>query len=264
MFENSLIDLGDKGKKIKSRRWLSLPVAVGLHLGLAATVAFAAYWNIAEVTEPEVNVVFFARKELPPPGPPAPPAGASVRTPQQAAPPRVVEPEQPVQPSDVPDDVPPAAAPPVPVTTYTGPVEGTGAPSAGGGSGGPEGGAGDGGCVGPLCGDGPPSPVPVVAPPPSDEPLPVGGAVTKPEAIYKVKPAYTEGARRIRLAGVVIVQAVIDEQGRVVDVRLVKGLPMGLDRSAMDAVKQWRFTAATRHGRPVKAYFNLTVRFEVQ
>jgi protein TonB len=79
-----------------------------------------------------------------------------------------------------------------------------------------------------------------------------------------VQPAYTEGARRIHLSGSVIVRAVIDEQGRVTDVQLVKGLPMGLDRSAMEAVRQWRFKPATLHGRPVKVYFDLTVRFEVR
>jgi TonB family protein len=39
---------------------------------------------------------------------------------------------------------------------------------------------------------------------------------------------------------------------------------MGLDQSAMDAVKTWRFKPATLHGQPVKVYFNLTVNFTLQ
>jgi protein TonB len=62
----------------------------------------------------------------------------------------------------------------------------------------------------------------------------------------------------------VIVEAVIDEQGRVTDVRILRGLPMGLDREAVAAVRQWRFTPATLQGKPVKVYFSLTVNFRIQ
>ena len=58
-------------------------------------------------------------------------------------------------------------------------------------------------------------------------------------------------------------EAVIDEQGRVTDVRLLRGLPMGLDQEALAAVRQWRFTPATLQGKPVKVYFSLTVSFSV-
>ncbi|HYG64633.1 MAG TPA: TonB family protein [Thermoanaerobaculia bacterium] len=267
MFESSLIDLGDKTKRVQTRRCLSLPVAVGIHVVLAASVAFAAYWNIAAVTEPSVNVVFFAE----PPAPAVPSAPAPGPKPAAAAPkPVPVRPEQPVQPHDIPDEVP-VADPnptPVPVVTFAGPVDDQSSDSSGGGGGSAMssgGGGTDGGvCVGPECGDDPSSLVPAGAPVTSSAPLAVGGAVTKPEAVYRVQPVYTEGARRIRLAGAVIVQAVIDEQGRVTDVELVKGLPMGLDRAALDAVRQWRFKPATLHGRPVKVFFNLTVRFEVR
>jgi len=88
--------------------------------------------------------------------------------------------------------------------------------------------------------------------------------MTKPRVVYSLQPQYTEVARRARLQGTVIVQAVIDESGRVLDVQVLKRLGMGLDRSAADAVAQWRFTPATLNGRPLKVIYTLTVNFTVQ
>jgi protein TonB len=62
----------------------------------------------------------------------------------------------------------------------------------------------------------------------------------------------------------VIVEAIIDENGRVTNVKVLKGLPMGLDRSAVEAVQRWRFKPAMFQGRPVKVYYVLTVNFQVQ
>jgi protein TonB len=97
-----------------------------------------------------------------------------------------------------------------------------------------------------------------------DAPLRVGGSVKKPELINQIKPVYTELARKARVAGTVIVEAIIDERGNVTNVRVLKGLPMGLDRSAADAVEKWKFKPATLEGRPVKVYYVLTVNFQVQ
>jgi periplasmic protein TonB len=63
---------------------------------------------------------------------------------------------------------------------------------------------------------------------------------------------------------VVVVRAVIDEQGMVRDVEVVKGLGLGLDQATLDAVRQWRFSPAALHGRPVAVYYHLTVRFTIE
>ncbi|MFL6193548.1 MAG: energy transducer TonB [Thermoanaerobaculia bacterium] len=100
--------------------------------------------------------------------------------------------------------------------------------------------------------------------PATDEPYRVGGGVTRPELLSQgARPVYTETARRARVQGVVILEAVIDEQGDVTNVRVLKGLPMGLDQSAIDAIKTWKFKPATFEGRPVKVYYVLTVNFHV-
>jgi len=71
-------------------------------------------------------------------------------------------------------------------------------------------------------------------------------------------------ARKARVTGVVIVEAIIDERGNVVNARVLKGLPMGLDKAALDAVERWKFKPATLQSKPVKVYYTLTVNFTMQ
>lgn len=94
-----------------------------------------------------------------------------------------------------------------------------------------------------------------------DEPLRVGGGVQRPQIIGRVDPQYTETARRARIIGVVIVEALIDWEGCVRQPRILKGLPMGLDKAALDAVRNWTFEPATLEGEPVAVYYMLTVNF---
>jgi TonB family protein len=101
-------------------------------------------------------------------------------------------------------------------------------------------------------------------PSPEEGPYRVGGGVTRPEILSQgSKPQYTEAARKARISGVVILEAIIDEQGDVTNVRVLKGLPMGLDQAAVDAVQTWKFKPAMLEGKPVKVYYVLTVNFQV-
>lgn len=96
------------------------------------------------------------------------------------------------------------------------------------------------------------------------EPLQVGGDVSPPVKIYSPVPRYTEDARKGRVQGVVILQAVIDALGNVDEVSVLKGLPLGLSESAIATVSEWKFRPASRNGTPVPVYFNLTVTFSLQ
>ena len=103
--------------------------------------------------------------------------------------------------------------------------------------------------------------------PPEPEPtgpIYVTGDVQKPEKLSAPPPQYTEIARKARIQGVVILQSIIDEEGNVTDVQVLKGLPMGLSEAAVAAVRQWKFKPATLNDKPVAVYFNLTVNFQLQ
>jgi TonB family protein len=89
-----------------------------------------------------------------------------------------------------------------------------------------------------------------------------GGGVTAPSPIYKPDPAYTPEARRDRIEGTVILWIVVDTQGNVSDVHEnSEPLGQGLDQSAIDTVKTWKFNPATRDGVPVAVSVRVEVSF---
>jgi TonB family protein len=101
------------------------------------------------------------------------------------------------------------------------------------------------------------------APPDAAGPLRVGGDVRAPVLRSRVEPVYTEEARANRMSGIVIVEAIVGKDGLVKDVRVLKGLPFGLDQAAVDAVRQWQFRPGTLNGEPVDVIFTLTVNFRL-
>jgi TonB family protein len=98
-------------------------------------------------------------------------------------------------------------------------------------------------------------------PSPAGPPYRVEGNVTRPEKTSGSPPVYTAEAREAGVTGVVILDALIDEKGHVTDVKVLQGLPMGLDKAAVKAVKSWKFKPATLAGRPVPVYYTLTVNY---
>jgi TonB family protein len=258
MFESSLIALDLK--KQRSKRWLSFPLAVALHLIVLVSLGFAQYWNVDKIPEPDGNITPVMVELAPPP---------------------MARGERGARPAVKPATAPVPVAPHTPVTAPTVvpdlPVTGPSAPSSGpvvssstssissigdGPTQGDPNGVENGDPNGVLTGTGP---IGSTANGSSTEaPIFVIGAVVRPVLVDRVEPQYTETARHVRLEGTVIVQAVIDEEGRVVDVKILKPLPMGLDRAAVDAVSRWRFKPATLYGRAVKVYYSLTVNFRVQ
>lgn len=88
-----------------------------------------------------------------------------------------------------------------------------------------------------------------------DEPL------IKPKARTIVKPSYSEEARAAQIEGVVRVEITIDPTGRVVDVRILRGLGHGLDDAALAAARQMAFEPGTRCGRPTVATISVGMRF---
>ena len=92
-------------------------------------------------------------------------------------------------------------------------------------------------------------------------PIRVGaGLSAPPRVIRSVKPEYTAEAMRARLQGTVQVEALIDEQGRVADARVLRSLP-SLDEQALAAAKQWEFTPTLVNGEPVPVLLMLEIHF---
>jgi protein TonB len=78
-----------------------------------------------------------------------------------------------------------------------------------------------------------------------------------------VEPEYSEEARTARLQGTVIVQVVIGTNGVAGDSRIVKGLGLGLDEQAIEAISQWQFKPGVRDGQPVPVAATIEVNWRL-
>ena len=94
-------------------------------------------------------------------------------------------------------------------------------------------------------------------------PRKVGGAVSAPTLAYQVSPQYTDQAKKAKLNGIVLLNLVVDAQGLPQNVRVVRGVGMGLDEKAIEAVKQYKFKPAMENGEPVPVQLNMEVNFKI-
>jgi periplasmic protein TonB len=94
-------------------------------------------------------------------------------------------------------------------------------------------------------------------------PLPVGGDVKTAKLISSVAPIYPAMARTQHIGGDVRVDALIDANGRVTTMKVISG-PALLHQAAMDAVRQWKYEAATLDGKAVPMHLTVTVQFRLQ
>lgn len=119
----------------------------------------------------------------------------------------------------------------------------------------------------------PPRPTPTPAPAIAQAPVPSvkeGDLVDLPdvwpEPIVMPKPAYPPLAARQRQGGTVILSVLVDENGVVRDVKVLRGVKpdLGLDAAAVAAVKNWRYKPATKDGVKVKTWFTQPIPFKPQ
>jgi TonB family protein len=89
---------------------------------------------------------------------------------------------------------------------------------------------------------------------------PQRGPLQPPERIRRTRAKYPKVAEMANVEGTVIIEAVIDENGKITNPRILKSIPL-LDAAALDAVKQWEFKPAMRDGRPVAVTAKLSVEF---
>lgn len=89
-----------------------------------------------------------------------------------------------------------------------------------------------------------------------------GGEVQHANLLHQVKPTYPQLARTARVQGSVILEAIIDREGRVEDLRVLSGHPL-LVRAAWEAVQQWRYRPTLLNGEPVEVLTQVTVNFSL-
>jgi TonB family protein len=108
----------------------------------------------------------------------------------------------------------------------------------------------------------PPPPPVVVAKPVHQDPIRVGGTIRQPQKVRHVDPVYPQMAILARVEGVVIIEATIGADGRLMDARVLRGHHM-LDPPALAAVRQWEFTPTLLNGVPVPVIMTVTVQFKL-
>ena len=101
---------------------------------------------------------------------------------------------------------------------------------------------------------------PVTRPAPPPTPVRVGFGVRAPLKVRSIDPVYPPLALAARVQGVVIIEATINEGGRVLNARILRSVPL-LDQAAMEAVRQWEFTPSLINGVPTPVIMTVTVNF---
>jgi protein TonB len=228
--------LGPGDVKGRARRRLSvLPISIAAH-----ALAVAVFVIIPLGAEVEVPPIFSPLK-----------ADSFIRT----APPAPAPPRDAAR-APLPDRGAPISAPTdigreTPVDPYPRGPEVAGAlPSVGAGVGAPP-------AYGLVA---PPPEVPAPAAPVPPRIPRVGSGIREPKKIAHVAPEYPEIARRARIEGTVILEAVLDATGRVESVRVLRSEPL-LDEAAIRAVRQWRYSPTELNGVPVPVLMTITVQF---
>jgi len=91
----------------------------------------------------------------------------------------------------------------------------------------------------------------------------IGGGLKAPMKTRDVRPEYPPIAQSARVQGVVIIEALIDEGGTVVDAHVLRSIPL-LDQAALDAVQQWKYAPVNLNGVPQAVIMTVTVNFSLQ
>jgi protein TonB len=105
----------------------------------------------------------------------------------------------------------------------------------------------------------PPVPAPPHAPPAAPEAAP--GLIEPATVATRVEPAYPDLPRRSGVEGTVELEVSIDASGRVSDVEVLRGLPMGLSEAAVEAVRKWTWKPARSPAGPVASRRTVRIRF---
>lgn len=244
LFKSSLIE---KNHMQSGSRPTQVFVSVVLHVLLIATPIFLSLFYTDTINLKQ----FTATLLVAPPPPPPPPAAAPVVKVMPVR--RVFMTEgKLVAPRYVPEKVAMIKEAPIPDSDL-GAVGGV----PGGVPGGTMGGV-IGGVIGGVLGNG----IVPAAPAGPKKPVRVGGHIRAPKAIYQPAPPYPVIARQARITGVVVIDCVLDEQGNVVEMKVVSGPPL-LYAAAMNALKEWKYEPTLLNDTPISVQMIVNVTFQL-
>lgn len=239
MFETAMLS-----RRFSRPRSFALPGSILLHAAAIALLVGASLWRSEEMGAPMQPIRFIDSLPAPPP-----PIGSRAGAPETAkGPVPLASSARPAIATILP------ALPRLPASGESGEVEAV-TVSFGDPFGDPESEPGSWGDV--------PGGVPKPGSPDEKTYVP-GGDVRAPVLLQRVEPDYPEVARKARIEGVVILQAIIGPTGAIEDLRLVKSLFPALDESALAAVRRWRYRPATLNGRAVRVLLSVTVAYRLR
>jgi protein TonB len=230
-------------------RALDVAISVVLHITIIGMPVLASLYYTDTI-----NLKQFAATMLvapPPPAPPPPPASAVMkRVPVH----RVFMKEgRLVAPRYVPEKVAELKETPIP--------EDTGAGVAGGVPGGVPGGQ-IGGVIGGIIGGLSKDAGPLAPPSKPKAPIRVGGHIRAPRALFQPAPVYPIIAKQARVSGAVVIDAVLDEKGNVLEMKVLSGPPL-LYGAALQALKEWKYEPTYLNDTAISVQMIVTVTFQL-
>lgn len=97
----------------------------------------------------------------------------------------------------------------------------------------------------------------------SGRPVPIGGDVKPPKALYQPEPEFNDIARSAKYQGVVTLALVVDKDGMPRRIRIINPIGAGLDAKAVEAVRTWKFEPANKNGNLVPTQIVVEVDFHL-
>jgi periplasmic protein TonB len=248
VFAEAMLDDTSAHHRRSALDWVA---AIGVHAAILAALLILPLYFTTGLNFQKVNLTYLA----PPPPlaapPPAPMASSAAARPARVTPAPVFTPGKLTAPTFIPKVV--ASTP----GSGAAPLDEALMGVAGGVSGGVAGGQVGGVLGGALNGVAPPAP-PVAEMP--KVPVRVGGNVKPPRLLFGPEPDYPVLARQSRISGVVVIEAVIDEHGKVTGMRVVSGHPM-LIPSALSAVSKRKYEPTVLDGEATPIDLRVEISF---
>jgi len=112
-----------------------------------------------------------------------------------------------------------------------------------------------------LGGTGPTAPTPAPAQKPAPKLVRVGSQLKAPRQTYSVDPQYPPLAMQARIHGSVVIDAIIDEHGNVVQAHAISGHPL-LIAAALKAMLQWKYEPTSLNRQPISVELQVSANFK--